>query len=188
MNRCRIINGKLGRRFVSVPGTTSTRPTSDIVKQAIFNVLLHRFQFDFSNAFVVDLFAGSGSLGLEAISCGCTNALFIDSNKQAFNCIQENIEYLKVRQFATVINNQVDKISDSLFLNLAERFNQVLVFMDPPYAEKILLNNQIRRFVKLFTAKNLFIVVESDEVLSIEGLSNEIITKHGGTVVVAIQT
>ena len=76
MSKCRIINGQFHRRFIKAPDTKSTRPTSDIVKQSLFNTLIHRFQIDFSKCCFFDCFAGSGSLGIEAISLGCQLGLF----------------------------------------------------------------------------------------------------------------
>ena len=183
MNRCRIIGGKLKRRFIAAPGISSTRPTSDIVKQSLFNVLVHRFQIDFQKTFAVDLFAGSGSLGIEAISYGCEKVLFIDSNYQAINCIKNNLESLDISRFAHVIKQSAERIYDGIFQESAGGFKNVLIFMDPPYAEKNLLKSQILRFSELFKEKKLFIVAESDEEFNIEGLTSSIATRHGNTVV-----
>ena len=183
MNRCRIIGGRLKRRYIAAPGITSTRPTSDIVKQSLFNVLIHRFQIDFSKTFVVDLFAGSGSLGIEAISYGCEKVLFVDSNHKAINCIRDNLESLKITQFAKVLKQSAERIPDEIFKDSAEDFENILIFMDPPYAEKELLKNQILRFLKLFKDKRVLIVAESDEEIDIKGFEHTIATHHGDTVV-----
>ena len=163
MKKCRIIAGTLKHRYIIAPDTSSTRPTSDIVKQSIFNVLIHRFYVNFEKTFVVDLFAGSGSLGIEAISLGCKNVVFVDSNKKAIECIKQNLQSLQVEIFSKVISQSAEKISDSMFLTFAKNYSNALVFLDPPYAEKELLCRQIARFSELFKSKNLLIIAESDK-------------------------
>ena len=185
MNRCRIINGKLKRRFISTPGISSTRPTSDIIKQSVFNVLIHRYSVDFPKTFVIDLFAGSGSLGIEAISCGCQKTLFIDSNSKAIQCIRNNLEVLNIENFAIVLKQDAEKVSDVAFLKFADNFEKVIIFMDPPYLEKSLLESQIIRFSKLFQGMSLLIIAESDEELSIQGMNSSLATHHGSTFVTA---
>lgn len=177
MSRCRIINGRFKRRYITAPATKTTRPTSDIVKQAIFNVLIHRFHFDFQSAFVIDLFAGSGSLGIEAISCGCNNVLFVDSNIKAIECIKKNIRELDIEDKADVILNFSEKVSSDVFKELRDNYDTVMLFLDPPYSEKELLKSQIFRFTELFKAQNLIIVAESDEEIP----NSAYIVRHGNT-------
>ena len=177
MSRCRIINGKFKRRYISVPETKATRPTSDIVKQAVFNVLIHRFKIDFSNTFVIDLFAGSGSLGIESISCGCKKALFIESGKIAVECIRSNIKNLQIEENVTVIWSLAEKVADNIFRQLSECFTNILVFLDPPYSEKALLKSQIDRFTELYKSKNLMIIAESN----IEMPNATSVIRHGDT-------
>ncbi len=181
MNRCRIINGNLKHRFISTPAIDSTRPTSDMIKQALFNILFHRFYVDFSETFVIDLFAGSGSLGIECISCGCKNALLIDSNLQAVRCIENNLSNLKIQNFAKTICRKAELISDNLFLEFAKNFDNIIVFMDPPYVDKTLLLNQISKFQGLFENKKLLIAIESDEDIDDENLKNAYTANHGKT-------
>lgn len=176
-NRCRIINGFLKRRFISSPGISSTRPTSDIVKQAMFNILVHRFSCDFEKALVIDLFAGSGSLGIESISHGCRKALFVDSNIHAIKCIHKNVIDLGVESYVKVINQKAENLSNSFFLKETEGYNEIIIFMDPPYSEKQKLLDQIERFRALFKNKRLIIVAESDEKL--ECFPNINVSKHG---------
>lgn len=185
MNRCRIIGGNLKRRFIKVPETKSTRPTTDIVKQSLFNVLIHRFQIDFSKTFVIDLFAGSGSLGIETISYGSKKVIFVDSNNKAISCIKDNLKQLEITQFAEVLNKNSERIPDKVFQESAEKFENILIFMDPPYAEKELLRSQILRFSDLFKEKRLLIITESDEEIEIEGIKHSIATSHGDTIVQA---
>ena len=177
MSRCRIINGKYKRRYITAPLVKTTRPTSDLVKQAIFNVLIHRFRFDFQSAFVIDLFAGSGSLGIEAISCGCDNVLFVDSNIKAIECIKKNTRELNIEDKSKIILNFSEKIPSYVFKKLSDSYDTVLAFLDPPYSEKELLKSQISKLTELFKAQSLIIVAESDE-----GIPNSAcIVRHGNT-------
>ncbi len=177
MKKCRIIGGKLKRRYIIAPDTSSTRPTSDIVKQSVFNVLVHRFCVNFEKTFVIDLFAGSGSLGIEAVSFGCKNVVFIDSNKKAIDCIKQNIQSLQIAPFSATICQSAEKVPDSIFLTFGENHSDILVFLDPPYAKKELLCQQIGRFFELFKSKNLLIVAESDE----EYADATYVIRHGNT-------
>lgn len=179
MKKCRIINGTLKHRYIIAPESSQTRPTSDIVKQSIFNVLIHRFYFDFQNSFVIDLFAGSGSLGIEAISLGCTNVLFVDSDKMAIQCITRNIQSLKIERFSNIIRHSTEIVSDSVFTALRNNFSNILMFLDPPYAKKELLYQQIIRFFRLFKGCLLLLVVESDE----ENMKAKHVIRHGNTIV-----
>ena len=177
MKKCRIIAGALKRRYIMAPDTPSTRPTSDIVKQAIFNVLIHRFCVNFGNTFVIDLFAGSGSLGIEAISLGCKHVLFVDSNKQAIDCIRQNIQSLQIERFSTTICHSAEKVPDNILVTFGENYSDILVFLDPPYAKKELLYRQIVRFSELFKDKKLTIIAESDE----EYTNATYVLQHGNT-------
>ena len=175
MKKCRIIGGMLKRRYIIAPDIPSTRPTSDIIKQSLFNVLIHRFCVNFENTFVIDLFAGSGSLGIEAISFGCKNVVFVDSNKKAIDCIKQNIQSLQIAQFSAIMCQSAEKVPNSVFLAFGEKYSNALVFLDPPYAAKELLYSQIARFSDVFKSKNLLIVAESDE----ECVNATYVIQHG---------
>ena len=98
----------------------------DKVKGAIFNMIAERL----GDALVLDLFAGSGSLGIEALSRGASKAIFVDKNKQSINIIKNNLEHTKLDDKALVINQEVDKIYHLLPKELT-KFD--IIFMDPPY-------------------------------------------------------
>ena len=162
MSRCRIINGVYKRRYISAPEVNTTRPTSDVVKQAVFNVLVHRFNFDFSSSLTIDLFAGSGSLGIEAISCGCPFGIFVDCNIKAINCIRQNIKNLGIENCSKIIFSRADKLPDDFFVRIGANFTSIIIFIDPPYSEKALLSRQITRFSKLFYFKSPMVIAESN--------------------------
>jgi 16S rRNA (guanine(966)-N(2))-methyltransferase RsmD len=122
----RIISGEFkGRNLVSVLDN-SVRPATDRVKTTIFNMLQNRLRIH--GAHVLDLFAGTGSLGFETLSRGAANTVFVESSNNIVRVIQNNIELLKCDDRAEVI--QLDAL---YYLNSCrERFD--LIFADPPYA------------------------------------------------------
>lgn len=121
----RVITGTAkGKRLVTPEGREVTRPTGDRVKEGIFSAI----QFIIEGADVLDLFAGSGQLGIEALSRGARSAVFVDSSKEAQNCITENLKNCGFLSSAKL------KTTDAaLYLAGAfERFD--VAFLDPPYA------------------------------------------------------
>ena len=121
----RIIAGRLGGRRLRVPGE-GTRPTSDRVRESVFNILAARSDLD--GLWVLDLYAGSGALGLEAISRGAAGATFVDSGRRAAVTIAANVRACGVAPNATVHTRTV-----SAYLAGAAERRFGLVFSDPPY-------------------------------------------------------
>ncbi|MFE0747516.1 16S rRNA (guanine(966)-N(2))-methyltransferase RsmD [Gordonia sp. NPDC058843] len=121
----RIIAGRLGGRRLRVPGE-GTRPTSDRVRESVFNMLAARSDLD--GVWVLDLYAGSGALGLEAISRGAEGATFIDSGRRAAATIAANVNACGVASTTTVHTRPV-----SAYLAGAPERRFGLVFSDPPY-------------------------------------------------------
>lgn len=123
----RVITGTAkGKRLVAPEGRDVTRPTGDRVKEGIFSAI----QFIIEGADVLDLFAGSGQLGIEALSRGAKSAVFVDSSKDAQSCITENLKNCGFFDKAKL------KTTDALlYLSGAfERFD--IAFLDPPYAAR----------------------------------------------------
>lgn len=122
----RVISGALkGRRLVAPAGIT-TRPTADRIKESVFNILADTTR----NKRVLDLFAGTGALGIEALSRGATVAFFIDQSNAALSAIRRNIRDLKLDDRARVIRWNILKNLNCL---ISERQGFDLIFMDPPY-------------------------------------------------------
>ena len=121
----RIITGKArGVNLVTLAGE-NTRPTAERTKEAVFSML----QFDLEGREVLDLFAGSGQLGLEAISRGAAHAVFVDQSKQAIQIITDNARKTKLEDACSIYNaNSLDFIRR----NLGKKFD--IIFLDPPYA------------------------------------------------------
>ena len=125
----RVITGKArGMKLKSLEGTELIRPTADAVKEAMFSIV----QFDVEDAVVLDLFAGSGQLGIEALSRGAKKAYFVDSSREAIAVIKDNLEHTKMTEDAEVIN-----MPNSAFLRtVREKID--IAFLDPPYGKKLI--------------------------------------------------
>jgi 16S rRNA (guanine966-N2)-methyltransferase len=121
----RIIAGELGGRMLRVPGKATYRPTSDRVREALFSILESRM--DWTALRVCDFFAGSGSLGIEALSRGAAHAMFIERDRRNADTLRENVRALGLENRALVVCSPVE----SWFTRGVERFD--LVFADPPY-------------------------------------------------------
>lgn len=165
MRNGRIIFGKFKRKLINLPEIKTTRPTTDILKESMFNCLIHRFNINFEEWSVIDLFAGSGALGIESASLGSKQVLFFENNNIAFNCIRRNINNLNINDITYTEKINVNNINWKLVFKHIKN-NKVLVFMDPPYKEIDLLKNQINIFKNQF---NFLLVIEtnSPELLNI---------------------
>ena len=124
----RVVAGKARGVSLKTPEGSSTRPTTDRVKEAMFSII----QFELTQARVLDLFAGTGQLGIEAISRGAASAVFIDESEHACKLIRENLKRTKLESQAKVIRS--DYLS--YLKTTKEKFN--IILLDPPYAEVFL--------------------------------------------------
>ena len=126
----RVISGKARGVSLMTPKGELTRPTADRVKEALFSII----QFDLPGAKVLDLFGGTGQLGIEALSRGAKHAVFVDAREDACRLIKENLKRTKLEGDSTVIR------SDYLqYLNRCkDKFD--IIILDPPYAEVFLEN------------------------------------------------
>ena len=121
----RIITGLYKGRTIKTVSDLSVRPATDRVRQTVFNILENRIVFE--GASVLDLFAGSGSLGLEAISRGAAHVTFVESGKEAADILEENLRMLWIANGGVVREDAMSFIA-------LEPSNYDLVFADPPYA------------------------------------------------------
>jgi 16S rRNA (guanine966-N2)-methyltransferase len=125
----RIVAGKFRGASLQAPKGIATRPTSDRVRQALFNVLEHGApRFDFEGARVLDLFAGSGALGLEALSRGARFCLFVEESAEARAAIRRNVETLGLTGITKIWRRDATRLGHAGTL---QPFH--LVFCDPPY-------------------------------------------------------
>jgi 16S rRNA (guanine966-N2)-methyltransferase len=127
----RIVAGKFRGASIAAPKGPSTRPTSDKVRQALFNVLEHGVpDFDFEGARVLDLFAGSGALGLEALSRGARFTLFVEEDSAARGAIRRNVEALGLTGATKIWRRDATRLGEAGTL---KPFS--LIFCDPPYGK-----------------------------------------------------
>ena len=121
----RVIAGRLGGRSLSAPRGLATRPTSDRVREALFSIL-----GDVTGAVVLDLYAGTGALGIEALSRGASRAVFVESARPAASVLRQNLAALGLMESGVVIAQPVDRALERVLS--AGPFD--LVLADPPYA------------------------------------------------------
>jgi len=121
----RVIGGTAKRLQLKTLAGLNTRPTPDRIKETLFNMISPGL---FDSVFL-DLFAGSGGIGIEALSRGAKEAVFVESNPQAMNCIQENLVHTKLKQKALTLTK--DALHALYSLEGEKVFDYV--FMDPPY-------------------------------------------------------
>lgn len=151
----RIIAGDAKGRKLLTPSGRLTRPTSDRVKESLFNILGSRVP----DARVLDLFAGTGNLGLEAISRGAQFCIFVDNNKDAVKLVRENIAFLKYEDYCEVYNNDAIIALDILGKR-GIRFD--IIFLDPPY-KKDLIPVLIKKILETdIIEENCIIAAEHD--------------------------
>lgn len=121
----RVIAGKARSLRLKAPVGIDTRPTTDRIKETLFNMIQYRVP----QSIFVDLFAGSGAIGIEALSRGASHAYFLENQKDAIACIQENLSFTKTMQDATLIKSDVISGLSQIHEKEAD-----IIFADPPYA------------------------------------------------------
>ena len=171
----RVISGSFkGRKLKTLDGL-DTRPTTDKVKEAIFNSI----QFQISGSCFLDLFAGSGQMGIEALSRGAKKVAFVEKSKKAMIIINKNLEEIRLSGNISVVNSS----AESFLLNTRETFD--IVFLDPPY-ELGFLSNFIAK-VRPVMNKNSILIYEhsSAEVLPdlVDGFDKLKDYRYGNTTV-----
>lgn len=144
----RVITGTARGVRLLTPEGEQTRPTTDRVKEALFNII----QFDIEGRSVLDLFAGTGQLGIEALSRGAKDAVFVDNRSDAVKLIKENLRKTKFQDRAAVVTADYA----SYLQTAKQRFD--LVFLDPPYAESF-LENALKRISLIDIVKDGGIII-----------------------------
>ena len=124
----RIVGGEFRGRTLATPRTQAIRPTADRLRESLFNVLAHAYDDVVSGARVIDLFAGTGALGLEAVSRGAVYCLFVDEDVEARGLIRTNIEALGLTGRTRLFRRDATKLGPA---GTVEPFD--LLFADPPY-------------------------------------------------------
>ena len=133
----RVVGGRLKGRNLASPATRDIRPTADRLRESVFNILIHAYDDPITDARVLDLFAGTGALGIEAVSRGATFTLFVDNGAEARALLRNNVEALGLGGVTKVYRRDATDLGPA---HPVEPF--ALVFLDPPYgrglAEKAL--------------------------------------------------
>ena len=155
----RIISGKArGTKLYTLEGE-NTRPTLDRVKESVFSII----QSEIEGAQILDLFAGSGAIGLEFLSRGAQKAVLCDKSKEAVNIIKKNIEKTHMEQETQVFNTDFEKCLEKL---KNEQFD--IIYVDPPYETNYILKS-LEKIIKLNIAKEeCLIIIETDDEQRIE--------------------
>ena len=150
----RVIAGKARRLpLKTVPGT-DTRPTTDRIKETLFNIL----QPEIADCRFLDLFSGSGGIGIEALSRGADSAVFVEKNPKACKCIRENLSFTKLAEHGKLLN--MDVLQALRTLEGEEAFD--CIFMDPPYNHD--LEKQILEYLSKSSLadESTLIIIEAD--------------------------
>ena len=134
----RVITGKARGVNLKTPDGLATRPTADRVKEALFSII----QFDLPGATVLDLFGGTGQLGIEALSRDAKYAVFVDEREDACRLIRENLKRTRLESQARVLRSDYM----AYLRSCREKFN--IVFLDPPYAE-VFLENSLKMITEI---------------------------------------
>lgn len=153
----RVVSGNYGGRPLKTLAGKTTRPTTDKVKGAIFNMIGPYFE----GGRVLDLFAGSGSLSIEAISRGCDFAVLIEKDRSAQNVILENLAMTKEAEKFQLLK----MTAEHALTTLSEPFD--FVFLDPPYAKEQIVKNLDDLQMKKLVTPHVTIVCETDKTVSL---------------------
>ena len=165
----RIVAGQFKGRPIKAPKTEATRPTSDRARESLFNILAHAdWAPDLDGARVIDLFAGSGALGLEAISRGAAFCLFVETAHAARGAIRENVDTLQLFGTTRIHRRSATDLGD-LPAGLGAPFD--IAFMDPPYRKGLVEPCLEALSTGGWLLPGALIVVETaeDEVLDVDG-------------------
>jgi 16S rRNA (guanine966-N2)-methyltransferase len=127
----RVVGGRLRGRTLAGPKSSAIRPTADRLRESLFNILVHAYGDPITGARVLDLFAGTGALGIEALSRGAAFALFVDDGAEARALIRENVATLGLGGVTRIFRRDATKLGPA---HPIEPFS--LVFADPPYGRE----------------------------------------------------
>ena len=172
----RVITGKARGVLLKTPEGMKTRPTAERVKEALFSII----QFDVPDARVLDLFGGTGQLGIEALSRDAKSAVFVDNREDACRLIRENLKKTKLDVSARVICTDYQ----NYLQNCREIFD--IIFLDPPYAE-VFLENSIKLITEIDILQTSGIIVterpvDKELLLDIPGYSRSKDYHYGKTI------
>ena len=154
----RIISGKFKGKKISHPKDKATRPLRDLVKESLFNVIEHsnKINIKLKNSIILDLFSGSGSFGLEALSRGAKNCLFVENYPNALLSLERNIKSLKCQESCLLTKSDCFEFIHSLQKDVLKLD---IIFLDPPFREEK-INYLIEKILikKILNKKGIIII------------------------------
>ncbi len=158
-----ITGGQLKNKSLHMPPKSVTRPTSSRAREGVFNILMHRFldrvgRSILKDALILDLFSGSGSLGLEALSRGARFCVFCETHPEALAVLRHNIAHLGQEQNTLVLPHSPLSLSPAIWGSM-ERPS--VIFMDPPYHQNLIPLTLENVLVKQFYSQGSLLVTES---------------------------
>jgi 16S rRNA (guanine966-N2)-methyltransferase len=150
----RIISGSFRGKKILEPKDIRTRPLKDLTKESIFNIITHsnKFKINLENSNILDLFSGVGSFGIECLSRGAKNVIFIENYKEVLPILKINLNNLKSTNNYEIIEEDIGK--NNIFFKIDKKFD--IIFLDPPYKDKNL--------------KNILINIENKKILNRDGI------------------
>ena len=130
----RIISGSFKGRKILEPKDRNTRPLKDLTKESIFNIIKHsnKFKINFSNSYILDLFSGVGSFGIECLSRGVEKVIFIENYQGVIPLLKKNLYSLKSVENYEIIEKDI--YNENIFSKLNNKFD--IIFLDPPFKDK----------------------------------------------------
>ena len=172
----RVISGKARGIVLKTPDGVLTRPTADRVKEALFSII----QFDIPGTRVLDLFGGTGQLGIEALSRDASYAVFVDAREEACRLIRENIKRTHFETVSRVVCSDYSKYLKAC----REKFD--IIFLDPPYSE-VFLENSLKMITEIDILQSGGIIiterpVEKELLLDFPGYSRSKDYKYSKTI------
>ena len=151
----RVIAGECRSMPLKTPaGDDITRPTQDIIKETLFNII----QGDVPGAVMIDLFAGSGQIGIEALSRGATKVYFIDNGREPIKCITDNVNFTKMQDKAVILKQDAVAGLQSIFEKHVD-----IVFMDAPYLKGYEKNVLKQLSVMRYVDSDTIVIIEADK-------------------------
>ena len=159
----RIISGTFKGKKILIPKDKTTRPLKDLTKESIFNVINHskKFKINLNNAYILDLFSGVGSFGIECLSRGVQKAIFVENYLGVLPVLKQNLLALKLRDNYEIIN--MDIYGDNFMSNLKYKFD--IIFLDPPYKDK--------NFSKILSMIKHFKILKTSGIIILHRHKNE---------------
>ena len=153
----RIISGKAKGKKIQIPIDKKTRPLKDLTKESIFNILKHSNKFDINlnNSIILDLFSGVGSFGIECISRGAKNVVFVENYMNVLTVLKKNLINLKHISNYEIIEKDI--YDEKIYLNLNNKFD--IIFLEPPYKDKKFVSILLKIKEKELLTQNGVIII-----------------------------